>query len=310
MKNSLIIFALLPLLSLSPLRAADLKTASIFAAHMVLQCDKSVPVWGWAAPSETVTVTFAGQKKTVIADPSGKWLVKLDPMTASAETRELKINGGDDNRTLIFTDVLVGEVWFCAGQSNMEWCLCKDTDAWQAEVVAANYPTIRLFTTENIAFLGEKKIDRGTWSPGVATNGILKFFSAVAWYFGKDLQQKLKVPVGIIVSAWGGTPGEAWMSRPALAESPALKSILDDYDETFAKDGGEQGYEKLYQDFLLKQAQYEQEAKTGTPKGDAPTVPMGRQRHLFSSAPLPHLIMLPRPNLFRNDIFSFVFAPV
>jgi len=263
------------LLWLAPARAAELQLSPIFSDHMVLQCEKPVPVWGIANPGEKIEVVFGSQNKTTVADRDGVWMVKLEPMRSNPQPRELKIQGAEKNRTVVIEDVLLGEVWLCAGQSNMEWCLCKDTDGWRSEVAAANYPDIRMFTTEDIAYPGQKPYAKFTWSSGIATNGDLKWFSAVAWYFGKDLHQKLKVPVGIVVSAWGGTPGEAWVSRPALFQNAKLKSIVDDYDQMLMKEGGDSGYEKLYQEYLAKAAEYEAALKTGTQKGDYPSVPMG-----------------------------------
>ncbi len=119
MKNHIILITTLLLTPLASLRAADLKLAALFSDHMVLQRDKPVPVWGWADAGESITVEFAGQKKSAIADATGKWQVKLDPLTASAESRALIVQSGKPDRKLQVADLLAGEVWLGSGQSNM-----------------------------------------------------------------------------------------------------------------------------------------------------------------------------------------------
>ena len=185
---------------------ADVKVPGIFGDHMVLQRGTKVPVWGKADAGEAVTVTVAGQTKTTTADASGKWRVTLDPLD-SASPVEMTIRG---KNTLTLTDVLVGEVWLCSGQSNMSFPLHNASNGAQA-VKEADRPTMRLFT------VGRKTPDQpqdevgGEWK--VCTPESAKNFAAVGYFFGMELQQQLNQPVGLINASWGGTRAEAWLPR-------------------------------------------------------------------------------------------------
>ena len=140
--RSVVVLALLLCASVAQ---ADVWMPSVFSDHMVLQRGKPVPVWGWADPGEKVTVTFGGQKKKAIADKSGKWTIRLDSMKASAEGRVLTVTSNRKSKSdnYRFTDVLVGEVWLCAGPSNMQWQL-KDCTSGTKALARADYPLIRL----------------------------------------------------------------------------------------------------------------------------------------------------------------------
>ncbi|HWA24056.1 MAG TPA: sialate O-acetylesterase [Lacunisphaera sp.] len=205
---------------------AEVACPAIFGNGMVLQRDLPVPVWGTAASGEAVTVEFGGQKKTVRADSSGKWRVALDRLKASTEPRSLSVHG---TNTLTFTDVLVGEVWFCSGQSNMEKPLGprsgqKPTDDYEAELARADCPTLRLYQVPQ-----RSKPKEGDGSlQWFASNGegLMKTkFSAAAYYFGRELVKELGVPVGLIHSSFGGTRIEAWMPPEAFAGDPLLRDL-------------------------------------------------------------------------------------
>jgi sialate O-acetylesterase len=187
--------------------------ASVFTDHMVLQRDRAVPVWGEARPGDEVTVEFAGQKKTGRADAEGKWTVNLDPLAASAEPRELKAGG------LVISDVLVGDVWLCSGQSNMGMPVVQCADA-EREIAAANHPDIRFFIVGQTPSLAVAKAVEGRWqrcSP--QTVGGL---SGAGYFFGRHLHQELKIPIGLLHSAVGGTPAEAWTRIEPLRSSPTF----------------------------------------------------------------------------------------
>jgi len=169
---------------------AAVKVDPLFSDGMVLQCGMKAPVYGTADKGEKVTVKFAGQTKTTTAGDDGKWIVKLDELKASAKPAELKIND------TVIKDVLVGEVWVCSGQSNMAWKMGSDKET-ATEAPKANFPNIR--------WNGRK----GGWAAIAPAN--IKGVYAVAYYFAKDLHKELKVPVGLIGRAVGGTPIEAWM---------------------------------------------------------------------------------------------------
>lgn len=211
---------------------ADFACAPLFGDHMVLQRDLPVPVWGTAAAGTVVTVRFAGQEKSTTADAGGRWVVRLDPLSASAEPRELAVTASRREtkiEVLKFGDVLVGEVWFCSGQSNMEKPLGprsgqRPTDGYEAELARAACPTLRLFQVPHHA---RAKAGDGTmaWFASDAAALMQSKFSAAAYYFGRELQRELGVPVGLVHASFGGTRIEAWMPPGAFAADPALRDL-------------------------------------------------------------------------------------
>ena len=196
---------------MAALRAAELKPASIFRDHMVLQRDLTVAIWGTASPGDSVAVEFAGQKQTATAGADGKWIVTLQPLPASAEPRELKVGG------LVIHDVLVGEVWLCSGQSNMEWALGRSTGGPEAVAASAN-PLLRLCTIPHNSQLTPQDDVAAQWV--VSGPDHTKTFSAIAWWFGSQLQKELQVPVGIINDSFGGSQIQAWMPLETLRKGP------------------------------------------------------------------------------------------
>jgi sialate O-acetylesterase len=218
---------------------AEVKLASPFTDHMVLQRDKKVPVWGTADPGESVTVEFAGQKKYVKAGADGKWRVNLDSLPASDESRTLTVTGSATKSAIKCDDVLVGEVWLCSGQSNMDFTLAKTTRHYFAgvnnetqEVAAANYPNIRMFTGGWRTSYDPQSSVSGTWL--VCTPESVREFSAIGYLFARDMQKELKVPFGIITESFGASTAEAWTSREALAADPKLKPLLETFDANVA----------------------------------------------------------------------------
>ncbi len=214
---------------------ADVKLPAHFSDHMVLQRDMKAPVWGQADPGEGVTVEFAGQKKKAKADADGKWRVYLAPMSASAKSRTMTVTGANKNQKVKFEDVLVGEVWLCSGQSNMDFTVAKTEKYYFAgvineatEVAAANYPLIRRFTGDWTRSYEPKREVAGTWQ--VTDPQSVREFSAIGYFFARDLQKELKVPVGIIVLTYGASTAQAWIRRDAMLENPQLKLMLDKFD--------------------------------------------------------------------------------
>lgn len=210
------ILASLLLLSLSA--RATVTLPAIFSDHMVLQSGKPVPVWGTADANSEVSVAIAGQKKAVRADASGQWSLKLDALTASADPQTLTI--GDKT----INDVLVGEVWLGSGQSNMAMTVqsAKDYPASQA---AANVPLIRMFTEGSAAAATAQSQGKGTWV--ICSSETVGRFSATAYFFGRNVYDVLKQPVGLINSSVGGTPIESWISPEAQQASPELKPFFE-----------------------------------------------------------------------------------
>ncbi len=210
-------------LSAAPLRA-EVRCAIVFGDHMVLQRGRPVPLWGGAAPGETVTAEFAGQRHSVTAGADGRWHLMLDPMAASEESRTLTVCG---TNAITFTDVLVGEVWLCSGQSNMEKPLGprpgqKPTDNYEAEIRAADHPLLRLYQMPHSGKPAKGVIGL-QWvicSPETIAG---TRFSAVGYFFGRELRRELHVPIGVIHSSFGGTMIEAWMPPDAFEREPGLR---------------------------------------------------------------------------------------
>ena len=207
---------------LAVLHAAEPKLASVFSDHAILQRDASVPIWGWAGPGDEVTVEFAGQKKTAKADAAGRWLVKLDPLAASTEPRPLKVN------SLVMKDVLVGDVWVCGGQSNMERTLFNfRTDAAIAwETAMANYPLIRQVTvsqTTSLVPLQDPALAQGWTQCSPATAG---GFSATGYFFAKNVYLQTGVPVGLLFSAWGAKEIQRFLAPEGVAAIPELSGLF------------------------------------------------------------------------------------
>jgi sialate O-acetylesterase len=193
---------------------AALQLPSVFGDNMVLQQNQRVPVWGWAKPGTEVTVKFAGQVKRAKAGSDGRWEVRLSALKASSQPAELVIEAGE-TRTL--TNVLVGEVWFCSGQSNMEKPLGKQPGQkpclnYEQELAMSDYPEIRLFKAHTaLAIAPQKDVTKPSGWRLCNSNSLEAIkFSAAAYFFGRDIQKELKVPIGLVEAAWGGTRIEPW----------------------------------------------------------------------------------------------------
>lgn len=216
--------------------AADVRLHDLFTDRMVLQRGTSVPIWGSASEGERVTVQFQNQTLTTTAK-EGRWRVELKNLKAGGPFT-LTVSG---RNTVTLQDVLVGEVWICSGQSNMEWPVRQSADP-NFTASRANYPRIRLFKVPHrIALQPVSDLSNaGTWQ--VCTPDTVRDFSAVAYHFGRFLHEALDVPIGLIQTTWGGTPAESWTSREWLTRTPSLKYYIDQLDarlQTFARDGGQ-----------------------------------------------------------------------
>jgi sialate O-acetylesterase len=205
---------------------AELKPAAVFGDNMVLQRQMPVPVWGWSDPGATVTVRFAGQTKSTRAAADGKWIVKLDPLRASARPASLEIESG---RILTLTNILVGEVWLASGQSNMEKPIGlhrgqKPCFHYQEELANGNYPQIRIFRVLH-SLAATPRLDLAKfddWRECSSNALLVTDFSAAAYFFAREIHTNLDVPVGIVESAWGGTRIAPWTARAGFETVPAL----------------------------------------------------------------------------------------
>jgi sialate O-acetylesterase len=209
-----IVAALLPTCLL-----ADVRLPAIISNNMVIQADANVHIWGWADPNETVSVNIAGQHSDTKADAQGKWSIHLRPLKA-AEALDMTVKG---KNTVIITNVLVGQVWVGSGQSNMTMSVTSSKDP-NTEIRNARHPQIRLFAIQKA--ISAKPMDdcSGQWvecSP--ATIG---GFSATLYFFGRDIYNSIRQPVGLIESGWGGTPIQSWTSEEALGSDAAAKPIM------------------------------------------------------------------------------------
>lgn len=208
---------------------ADVRLPGLFTDHLVLQRGKPLPVWGWADPGERVIVHFRKQTATATASPDGEWRVTLRPEKIGKPS-VLRVSG---RNTIEIRDVLVGEVWICSGQSNMEWPLSASHDAAAAIASSAN-PRIRLFTVPKHRSETAQVDVPARWE--VCAPGTVPRFSAVGYYFGRALQRERQVPVGLINTSWGGSPAEVWVSPERLGQDPEYRrDILESYPPARAR---------------------------------------------------------------------------
>jgi sialate O-acetylesterase len=224
---------------------AELVVHSYFRDHMVLQRDKPVPVWGWAAPGDRIELTFDRQRKQAVADSKGRWQITLDPMGANSAPQKMVIAELDGSAKQTLNDVLVGEVWLCAGQSNMLAATSSLSTGPQL-IRDSNNAQLRLYRVDvRSAQVPEEHFERGSlgamlpaekealdatalqWQ--IANPDAVATFSGVAYNFGRLLQADLHVPVGIVEAAFGGTTAEQWTPRTALASDAQLAPILSSF---------------------------------------------------------------------------------
>jgi sialate O-acetylesterase len=237
-----------------PVRA-DVKLPAIFGNEMVIQRETKAPVWGWADPGEKVTVTGSwGAKAETVTHDNGKWAVKLDTPKAGGPLA-VTIAG---NNKIELKDVLSGEVWVCSGQSNMQLQVNECRDA-EREIAKATYPKIRLFQIERVPSHSPLDDAEGTWE--TCSPESVKGFSGTAYFFGRKLHGELKIPVGLVLGAWGATTIEAWTPRDTQLDDPIVKRIMETvdkrahlYDEAKAKERYEKAMEGWQERFAAYKA--------------------------------------------------------
>lgn len=199
---------------------ADVKLPNVFGDHMVLQQKQKNKVWGLAEAGEAVTVTIDKQTQKATADAKGNWSVMLDPLAVGGPYT-LTVQG---KNTVKLEDILVGEVWICSGQSNMEWSVNASNDA-DLERAAAKYPKIRMINYPNVGTQEPIWTHPTKWM--VCTPETVGEFSAVGYFFGRQLYETLDVPVGLINNSWGGSACDAWIRRDLLAKDEKYKPLMD-----------------------------------------------------------------------------------
>ena len=232
---------------------AALELPAIFSDGMVLQQGREVPVWGWAFPGEQVGVTLDGIEGATArarTDASGRWMVRLPALQASSVPRELRVRTIPMSRNLepeerVVSDVLVGEVWICSGQSNMQWTLdwCGQSDI---DLSTADHAQIRMFTAAMTSVPEPQDDVQGAWV--VCDRPAAPDLSAVAYYFGRALQRALDVPIGLMHASWGGSTAEAWTTRSTLESMPETIPILEQFARMSVPDPDTEDYTSILHD--------------------------------------------------------------
>ena len=241
---------------------AELKLPAIISDHMVLQQKQSNPLWGWDTPGTKITVTFAGDKQTAIAGADGKWSVKLAALPANAAPRTITIKG---TTTRIIQDVLVGEVWMCSGQSNMQFKLSND---WNGDLEAANgnRSQIRLISVPVVGSQTPLDDFKGAWQ--TATPASARNFSAIGFLYGRYLHEVLGVPVGLINNSWGGSAAEAWMRRTTIEKDGRFEVLLGyttQKEKALLSDQARTDYEQAIAQWKAANAQAQPPLKSAPP---------------------------------------------
>jgi sialate O-acetylesterase len=209
---------------------ADVRLPAVISSNIVLQRGIKVPIWGWAEPGEQVmvSVSWHSMEWAVTAGKDGRWVFKMNA-PAVGGPYEMTIKG---KNTIKIENIMAGEVWVCSGQSNMQLAVSQAANAEQ-EIAAANYPNIRLFTVQRTVAEQPESDCVGDWQ--ACSPETVAGFSAVAYYFGRELHKELDVPVGLVHTSWGGTPAEAWTRREMLEAEPDCAPILQRYADAVAK---------------------------------------------------------------------------
>jgi sialate O-acetylesterase len=248
--------------SLAAILQANVKLPSLISNHMVLQQAAPIRIWGQADPGENVRVEFQGQRLSATADPAGKWELFLKPLQKSGPA-EMTVTG---QNSIVIRDVLVGEVWVGSGQSNMAMTVARSNNAAE-EIAKADYPLIRFFEVKRTVAEAPATDVEGSWQlcgPETVRNA-----SAVGYFFSRHLHQKLGVPIGFIHSSWGGTPAQAWTSKPALESEPALRFISEEWEKALAN------YPAAREKFEMQMAEWKKARAEGKTPPRQPVAPRG-----------------------------------
>lgn len=259
---------LISILSIGLQAAEKLSVADIFINSMVLQRDAKVKIWGKAENNSEITVAFNHQERKAKAK-DGNWMISLDAMSFGGPF-EMTISSGKEK--IKFSDILIGDVWLAGGQSNMEFALRRDFHASE-EIQKANYPNIRYYKAPRKIY-PTQEIDKQYWT--ACTPETAGEISAIAYYFARDIQHELNIPIGIIQTPFGGTTAEAWMSRELLVSKPDFKPTVERFD-SIINNYRTNEYDSLYSNFQNKTVAYNDSVKKGFKKAEKPEEPMGEK---------------------------------
>jgi sialate O-acetylesterase len=263
------------------LAQADVTVSGVFGDHMVLQRETKVPVWGSAEPGEKVTVVFRGQTRSTTADAEGGWRVELAPMPASADGAELSVSGKSQ---VVFKDVVVGEVWLCSGQSNMAYPVRSVFDADKEEAAATN-PLIRHLNVPGRVDPVPQRTLHSKWE--VCTPETVKNFTAVGYFFGRELHRKLGVPIGLINATSPGSKIEPFIAPDglrAVSNAPAIIPLVKFVNESDpARPEGRAAYEKAFAAVRTWLPQAEADLRAGKYPPPRPQFPYEGFRDRFGS---------------------------
>jgi sialate O-acetylesterase len=247
--------------------AAAVKLPAVFSDNMVLQRGQPAPVWGWADKGEEVTVAVAGQSHAAKAGEDGRWKVVLDKLDIGAPL-EMMVKGSSGS-SITLKNILVGEVWVCSGQSNMQMAIADSNNA-REEIASADHPHIRLISVPVRGTQEPQQDFQGRWVE--CSPKTIATFSAAGYFFGRKLHQDLKVPIGLINCSWGGAACEAWAKRSYLEADPQYKKLLQDTDEQI------RSYEKAQAVWKKQHNAWKKKAKAakaaGKDPGPAPVPPL------------------------------------
>ncbi|MBN2266317.1 MAG: 9-O-acetylesterase, partial [Candidatus Aminicenantes bacterium] len=230
LRRIFVAFAALALLAGPIGLTAAVKLPALIGDHMVVQQGKPFTVWGWAGKGEAVTVLFNGQERRVVAGADGTWRVVFDPLEAGGAPLEMTLRGAE-GPAVVVKDILVGEVWVCSGQSNMEWPMSALPNP-APEILRADNPNMRLFLVPKRT--ADRPVDDVAAKWKLCDPHTVRPFSAVAYYFGLELHRRLGIPIGLIESAWGGTLIEPWTPPVGFAAVPEVKPILERHATEYA----------------------------------------------------------------------------
>jgi len=287
--------AVLVLLGSSLELRAAVNMPEVFGDHMVLQQGVKLPIWGTADPGEKVTVTVGSASGSATAGQNGKWIVKLPPQPATTTPETVTVAGA--SKTLKFSDVLIGDVWICSGQSNMEFGISMAHNATEA-MAKAKLPLIRLFVVPHLTSIDPlfnfSSKDAAHWvvcAPDIVGRvGPWSGFSAVGFFFGREIQKMTGQPMGLIASTWGGTTAEAWTSVDALKKEPELKALADKADQVRA------AYPQASTDYNARKALYDADkAKWDKEYGNAFGAAMKEWGAAAAAAQAAHQTPPPKP---------------